>query len=56
MTLAFPPWLGRLLLPARPVPCPPNTALPPLTIEVQRLPDYHWRALGFRQPLRNRGE
>ena len=52
MTFTFPSWTGQLLLPSsRPAP----DALPagkPMKIEVQRLPDYRWRELGFPQPHR----
>ena len=31
---------------------PPRSAEEPLQIEVERLPDYLWRDLGFQQPRR----
>jgi hypothetical protein len=34
---------------------PDRPPSPPMTIEVERLPDYLWRDLGFPQP-RRRGE
>jgi hypothetical protein len=50
MTFTFPSWIGQLLLTSsRRAP----GALPagkPMKIEVQRLPDYRWRELGFVQP------
>jgi hypothetical protein len=52
MTFTFPSWSGQLLLPSR---RPAPDALPvgkPMKIEVQRLPDYRWRELGFVQPHR----
>ena len=52
MTLAFPSWIGRLpLMSSRSAPAP-RPAGKPMKIEVQRLPDYRWRELGFPQPHR----
>ena len=51
-------WLARLLssnadaVPPR----PPFTDRKPMEIEVERLPDYLWRDLGFQQPRRSDGE
>ena len=57
MALAFTRWLehlctgttGRVLFPQ------PNRRKP-MEIEVERLPDYFWRDLGFQQPRRPHGE
>ena len=50
-------WLGRLFSsPAGAVPPPPFTDRKPMEIEVERLPDYLWRDLGFQQPRRSDGE
>ena len=54
-TLTF--WLNRLLFTAvGAVPIPPPSARTPMEIQVERLPDYLWRDLGFLQPRRPEGE
>ena len=56
MALAIKLWLNRLLSSdsgAVPLPAPADRK--PMEIEVDRLPDYLWRSLGFQQPTR-RGE
>lgn len=52
MAHAFPFWLGQFIFPARPVVHPPAKERAPLKIEIERLPDYQWRELGFLQPGR----
>ena len=47
MTHAFTMWLGRLLFATRPLVQPLPAEQPPMKIEVERLPDYCWRELGF---------
>lgn len=57
MAVAVPNWLNRLLSRnsgAFPLPAP--TDRKPLEVEVDRLPDYQWRDLGFPQPRRPEGE
>jgi len=57
MAFAIALWLERLLSSATDaVPLPPSTDRKPMTIEVERLPDYLWRDLGFPQPRRPDGE
>ena len=57
MAHAFTFWLDRLLSStAGAVPLPPFTRRKPMEIEVERLPDYLWRDLGFQQPRRPDGE
>ena len=58
MAFAFTFWLGRLWSSTSggvPFP-PPSAQRKPMEIEVDRLPDYFWRDLGFRQPRRPDGE
>ena len=56
MALAFTLWLNRLLSSsAGVVPLPASTDRKPLEIEIEGLPDYLWRNLGFQLP-RRRGE
>ena len=52
MAHAFTMWLGRLLVVPRPTGRTPRIERPPMKIEVECLPDYRWRELGFppRQP------
>ena len=38
------------------VPLPPLSDRKAMEIEVERLPDYLWRDLGFQQPRRSDGE
>jgi hypothetical protein len=57
MTFAFTLWLDRLVSSTGGgVPFPLRTDRKPTEIEVERLPDYLWRDLGFRQPRRPGGE
>ncbi len=57
MAFAIILWLERLLSSATDaVPLPPSTDRKPMTIEVERLPDYLWRDLGFQQPRRPDGK
>ena len=50
-------WLNRLLSsPTATAPIPPPSDRTPMEIEVERLPDYLWRRLGFLQPRRFEGE
>ena len=57
MALAFTLWLNRLLISSMDTTPPPApTDRKPMEIEVQRLPDYLWRDLGFLQPRRLGGE
>ncbi|HKP26382.1 MAG TPA: hypothetical protein VJV39_21115 [Dongiaceae bacterium] len=51
MTLTLTLWLGRLRSssPGK-GPLSPSTDRKPLEIEVERLPDYLWRNLGFPAP------
>lgn len=54
MALTFTLWLGRLLSSTAGVaPLPPSAERKPMEIQVERLPDYLWRDLGF-PPLRRR--
>ena len=54
-TLTF--WLNRLHFTAvGAVPIPPPSDRTPMEIQVERLPDYLWRDLGFLQPRRPEGE
>jgi hypothetical protein len=57
MDFALTLWLRRLL-PATSdnVPLSQLTQRKPMEIEVERLPDYLWRDLGFPQPRRSGGE
>ena len=63
MILALlPPWLARFFSSARRPVMRTQLAMPtqmdrrsPMTIEVERLPDYQWRELGFPQPARAAG-
>ena len=52
MAFAFTLWFGRLLLfnASGGVPFPQPIGCKPMEIEVERLPDYLWRDLGFPQP------
>jgi hypothetical protein len=53
MALALVDWLGRLLSSAaRPASISLQEPVVPTSIEVERLPDYRWRELGFQQPCR----
>ena len=53
MAHAFTLWIGRLFSStAGAVPLPPSADRNPMQIEVERLPDYLWRELGFQQPGR----
>ena len=46
-------WLNRLLFSASgAIPLPASADRKPMEIEVDRLPDYLWRDLGFHQPRR----
>ena len=55
MALTFTLWLGRLLSSsAGKGPPPPSIERKPMAIEVERLPDYLWRDLGF-PPIRRPG-
>jgi hypothetical protein len=57
MALTFTLWLGRLLSSAgAAVPLPPSTNRKPMEIQVERLPDYLWRDLGFPPARRPGGE
>jgi len=57
MAPAFTLWLGRLFSSTiGGVPLPPSTERKPTEIEVERLPDYLWRDLGFPQPRRPGGQ
>jgi hypothetical protein len=57
MAFAFTVWLGRLFSSTSGgVPFPPSSQRRPMEIEVERLPDYLWRDLGFQQPRRPDGE
>ena len=57
MALASTLWLNRLLSrTSDAVPPPAPAARKPMEIEVERLPDYFWRDLGFQQPRRPGGE
>lgn len=57
MAFAFALWLGRLFSSTTGgVQFPQPNQRKPLEIEVERLPDYLWRDLGFPQPRRRQGE
>lgn len=57
MAFAFTLWLGRLLSSTSgAAPFPALVERKPMKIEVERLPDYLWRDLGFPQPRRPDGE
>jgi hypothetical protein len=56
MAHVFPFWLGRFLFPARLLVRMPAEERAPLKIEVEHLPDYQWRELGFPRPARIRRE
>jgi hypothetical protein len=57
MAIAAKLWLNRLLLSTSgAVPLPQPADREPMEIEVERLPDYLWRDLGFPQPRRSGGE
>jgi hypothetical protein len=52
MTHALPNWLWRLVSTATHQPQDPPETRQPMKIEIERLPDYLWRDLGFRQVRR----
>lgn len=53
MTLVLRAWLARFLPAVAPVAGPTLAdPAPPLNIEIERLPDYLWRDLGFPMPAR----
>ena len=52
MALTFVLWFGRLFSSARPVASVPPSPEKPLQIEIEHLPDYRWRELGFQLPRR----
>ena len=52
MTHASTIWLDWLFTRARPKAHARLHETAPVSIEVERLPDYLWRGLGFRQPTR----
>jgi hypothetical protein len=57
MAIAFTLWLNRLRSnTSGSASFPQATQRKPTTIEVERLPDYLWRDLGFPQPRRPDGE
>lgn len=57
MTHALTLWLERLLaLKPDTASPPPSPGRKPLEIEVERLPDYLWRDLGFQARRRPEGE
>jgi len=57
MAFAFTLWLGRLFSSTSGgVPVPQPIQRKPMEIEVEHLPDYLWRDLGFSQPGRRDGE
>jgi len=53
---AWPQWLDRVLLGTSGTVPMPYLDRKPMEIEVDRLPDYFWRDLGFQQPRRPGGE
>ncbi|HET6159517.1 MAG TPA: hypothetical protein VFE34_14320 [Dongiaceae bacterium] len=56
MTFALTNWFSRLLsVSTRFAPDAPDEDQPPMKIEVEHLPDYLWRELGF-QPTSRPGE
>jgi hypothetical protein len=57
MAFAFTLWLSRLFSStSSAVRLPASANRKPMAIEVERLPDYLWRELGFQQPRRADGE
>jgi hypothetical protein len=53
MTLLSTAWFGRFLgAGTHLVASNRRDEKPPMKIEVERLPDYYWRELGFRLPTR----
>ena len=56
MAHAFSFRLGRFIFPIRLVAHPVPEERQLLEIEIERLPDYRWRELGFPQPARKRRE
>ena len=57
MAFAIALWFERLLSSATGAdPLPQSVDRKPMEIEIQRLPDYLWRDLGFQQPRRPDGE
>ena len=57
MAFAFTLWLGRLFSSTSGgVPLPEVVDRKPMEIEIERLPDYLWRDLGFPQPRHLREE
>jgi hypothetical protein len=53
MTHALTNWLWRIVSTAtHPAQDPPKPGQPPMKIEIERLPDYLWRELGFQQSRR----
>jgi hypothetical protein len=52
MTHAFILWFGRFLSSAHPASRSEPREPEPMKIEVEALPDYLWRELGFQQPRR----
>lgn len=57
MALAITLWLERLLSSTTgAVSLPRSAGRKPMEFEVERLPDYLWRDLGFQQPRRPDGE
>lgn len=57
MAFAIELWLERLLSNSIGAVSPPRSdGRKPMEIEVERLPDYLWRELGFQQPRRPNGE
>ncbi len=52
MTFTFPSWIAQLPLTSSRAAPDSRPAGKPMKIEVQRLPDYRWRDLGFPQPHR----
>lgn len=55
MTLLSAGWLGRFFgAGTRFVAQEQRDEKPPMKIEVERLPDYYWRDLGFPLPTRDR--
>ena len=52
MTDVFTLWFGRFLTGAHAKAAAPSSEPTPMKIEVERLPDYLWRDLGFPLPKR----